>query len=167
MFSEWTAEISYDDEYQSEHPQCTYDATLEDFKKILDAKEEASSLYTTYIINYCDPYLCTHSHAFIGAEELYQITKDLDKTKEKDLNDVEYDFCCLYRHRMINDIYVTEYDFFFYFNANILSVRYYYKVSGNKHRRERINYYKLTNEKIESVKTFAETLKDAKELNWE
>ena len=108
MFSKWTAEISYNDEYQSEHPQCTYDATLEDFRKILDAKEEASSLYTTYIINYCNPYLCAHSHAFIVAEELYQITKDLDKTKEKETNNCERDFGCLYRHRMSNDIYVTD-----------------------------------------------------------
>ena len=85
MFSKWTAEISYDDEYQSEHPQCTYDATLEDFRKILDSKEEASSLYTTYIINYCNPILISDSETFFGAEELYQIIKDSNKAKEKEL----------------------------------------------------------------------------------
>ena len=102
-----------------------------------------------------------YKEGFVGAENVYEILKDSKKTKEISHKEKRNGFEILYRQHEEKDFLMTDYGFTFYFDFNTIAMTYSYMTE--KSHRNRMN---ITNEKIDELKTFIDSLKDDDALSW-
>lgn len=73
-------------------------------------------------------------------------------------------FEILYCQHEEKDFLMTDYGFTFYFDFNTIAMTYSYMTE--KSNRNRKNYFNITNEKIDELKTSIDSLKDDDALSW-